>query len=287
MHKLIKFIFLLALLGYSTTGTGKQPAVEPLQALGEPHETRAQAVATYLGNEGILIEYDGSKVLFDPFFHNDYNIYQLVPEEVRSALFSGEPPYQDIDAIFVSHAHGDHFSAHDLVKYLQTFPGTLLIAPQQAIDTITASLDPGELADSLVPVNLAYRDPPIRASIGNISYDAVRIPHAGWPQRANISNLVFRVTLGGSITVVHMGDADPDDAHFSPLIDHWNAQATDTAFPPYWFLSSASGQFILSQRIAATTNIGLHVPVQVPPELQASGEKYFSTPGETYRFAPE
>ena len=37
------------------------------------------ATATYLANEAVLILVAEHKVLFDPFFHNDYGTYQLVP----------------------------------------------------------------------------------------------------------------------------------------------------------------------------------------------------------------
>ena len=129
-------------------------------------------------------------------------------------------------------------------------------------------------------IELEYKDEPKSMSLGNIKFDAVRIPHAGWPQRAGISNLVFRVTLNNATTVVHMGDADPNDVHFKPLIAHWNTQHTNTAFPPYWFMTSENGQLILKERINADHNIAVHVPMQVPDDLIKSGEKYFSTPGE-------
>ena len=68
--------------------------------------------------------------------------------------------------------------------------------------------------------------------------DAVRIPHAGWPSRADIENLVFRVPLknqGTSVTVMHLGDADPDADHYLQYKDHWQQRVSDTALPPYWF----------------------------------------------------
>jgi hypothetical protein len=57
----------------------------------------------------------------------------------------------------------------------------------------------------------------------------VRIPHAGWPGRADIENLVFRVTLKSqseSVTVMHMGDAD--DNHYLPYKSHWQKRISDT-----------------------------------------------------------
>ncbi len=49
----------------------------------------------------------------------------------------------------------------------------------------------------------------------------IRIPHAGWPERASVSNLVFRITLDNNVTIMHMGDADSNDEHFQPYKDYW------------------------------------------------------------------
>lgn len=241
--------------------------------------------AIYLGNEAILVEHKSRKILFDPFFHNDYNNYQLVPESIRQSLFKGEPPYHNIDAIFISHAHGDHFAAIDLQKFLLAFPGTKVIAPTQAIDQIKALSKTQEVNSSLIAVDLAYQDPPLTLSLPGIDIDAVRIPHAGWPQRAEVSNIVFRVSLEDELTVIHMGDADTDDVHFKPLMKHWNSKTVNAAFPPYWFLTTRSGQLALTTRIKAEQNVGVHVPIKVPTDLNQSGAKYFSQPGEILSFA--
>jgi mRNA degradation ribonuclease J1/J2 len=47
-----------------------------------------------------------------------------------------KPPFNDIDAIFISHAHEDHFSARDLENYLTRIPLGHFFTPQQAIDAI-------------------------------------------------------------------------------------------------------------------------------------------------------
>lgn len=242
--------------------------------------------AIYLGNEAVLVEHKNRKILFDPFFHNGFNTYQLVPKNIRQSLFKGEAPYHNIDAIFISHAHGDHFAAIDLHKFLITFPGTKVIAPTQAIDQIKALSKTGAVSKNLIAIDLAYQDPPITLSLPGINFDAVRIPHAGWPQRADVSNIVFRVSIEDELSVIHMGDADTDDAHFEPLIEHWDSKASNTAFPPYWFLTSRSGQLVLNTRINAEQNVGVHVPIKVPNDLRQSGAKYFSQPGEVLSLTP-
>jgi hypothetical protein len=70
-------------------------------------ETAAASKAIYLGNEAVLVEYKNRKNLFDPFFHNRFNTYQLVAQAIRQSLLKGEPPYHNVNAIFNRHAQGD------------------------------------------------------------------------------------------------------------------------------------------------------------------------------------
>ena len=53
--------------------------------------------AQYLGNEAILVssEVEDAKIniLFDPFFHQDFNVYTIVPDKMRKAIFAGKQSF--------------------------------------------------------------------------------------------------------------------------------------------------------------------------------------------------
>jgi len=245
---------------------------------GLAHES--DAIATYLGNEAVMIQNGESKIIFDPFFHNNYSHYQLVPEEIRQALFNNKAPYDNIDVIFISHAHGDHFAADDVLNYLTNHPSTKLIAPKQAIDKLMGLENSQAVKKQTIAIELQRGDKPKTIKLDMLLVEAVRIPHAGWPGRADVSNLVFRVTMNNNVTIMHMGDADPNDEHFKPYKDYWEKNHTNTAFPPYWFFTNEDGQMILDERINATNHIGIHVPIKVPIDLEITGEHYFSKPNE-------
>ncbi len=240
-----------------------------------------QAQVQYLGNTGLLVDYQDQQVLFDPFFHNHFDTYQLVPEATRKAIFAGQAPYDSVEMILVSHAHGDHFDAADLVKYLQGSPATRLVAPAQAVEQLKTQAGFQTISGQIHAIGLAYQDQPVELTVGGIVVEAVRIPHAGWPSRAEVSNLVYRVTLNNDITVMHMGDADPNDEHFKPLQQHWQKQNTNHAFPPYWFLLTPDGQTILTDRINSQHHTAVHVPVKVPQALKSQDGHYFIKPGTT------
>ncbi|WP_051275592.1 MBL fold metallo-hydrolase [Aestuariibacter salexigens] len=243
------------------------------------HQQGQHSDVHYLGNEGVIASHGEIKVMFDPFFHNTFGIYQAVPERLRQAVFAQTPPYNDIDAIVISHAHEDHFSADDVLAYLAQHHDVSLIAPQQAIEQLVTDPRFQVMKDRIYPISLAFGDTPISLSVGELAIEAVRIPHAGWPSRADVENLVFRIGLTQELTVMHLGDADPDVDHYLPVKEHWQKKRTDIAFPPYWFYYNLEGNAILDEYMNIENHVGVHVPTEPPKWLLNSGKAFFSEPG--------
>lgn len=250
-------------------------------ALGAWAHPDAPTEATYLGNEGIMVSDGETKILFDPLFPNGFGIYQLVPETIRTDLVSGVTPYDDIDAIFISHMHPDHFSVGEVIAYLDAHPDVQLFAPEQAVSWMREETENESIFERVTSVPLNRLDAPLTYQAGELSIDVVRIPHAGWPGRADVSNLVWRVTLADGATVMHLGDADPDNTHYAPHAAHWQKTRTDAAYPPYWFFTMGDGPELIKERLNIETATGVHVPIELPTDLFVSGADFFHTPGES------
>ena len=245
--------------------------------------------ARYMANEGLMVVQGETKVVFDPLFRNSYGQYQLLPKEMEDALFAGEPPFDGIDAVFVSHYHGDHFSPVDMLRLLVEQPGIRLYAPAQAVTVLRsiAGKQDEKVLDRVNTVELAYKDAPVTLEMEGLIIEAVRIPHSGWPNgRLDVENISWRVTLNETTTVLHMGDADPNDIHFERDSAYWDKRHTHMAFPPYWFFSSTQGPGILKNRIKPDHSVGIHVPVSISktPSLRPQALRdvdLFTEPGET------
>lgn len=243
------------------------------------HETHADA--TYMANEAVLVVQGETKIMFDPFFANGFNNYQLVPDAMKTKVMQQAAPFDGIDAILVSHVHGDHFDAGETVDYMKANTDVNVFISAQGAEQLRELIDDKSITDRIVPFALEEGDKPIKVTRGDITADAVRIPHSGWPSgRRNINNIVFRVTLDDGVTVMHMGDADVNDDHYAPYERHWREKHTHQAFPPYWFFGNEEGRTILTKRLKVGHSTGVHVPVKVPGGLARSDFDYFSKPGE-------
>ena len=245
----------------------------------------------YLGNEGVMIAHERVTVLFDPLFNESFGQYQLVPDAIRTAMFSAAPPFAHIDAVFVSHFHDDHFSPMDMLRMLRAHGETTLYAPAQAVAVMRRNAEAGDdpVLARISGLDLDYGDSPVTIRAGELTIEAVHVPHSGWPTaRTDVQNIAFRVTFGNDGTVLHLGDADPRLVHFSTQEDYWESRQIDLALPPYWFFSAEEGVDIVENYLNAAKAIGIHVPeaFRDPGNIPAalSNAELFTRPGESRAF---
>lgn len=258
-------------------------AVAFIFALAGAAHAHDDARAHYLGNEGVLIARGETKILVDAFYADSYGTYPLVPDDIREALLKGAAPYDGIDAVFVSHIHGDHFSPTPMLEFLRAQEAVRLYAPQQVVDALVeAGLD-AALSARVTAVDLNPEDAARTFSFGDIEIDVVSLPHAG--NRPDVQNYSWRVTLDEETTIIHFGDAGSVEENFARHKAHFAAKRHDAAFPPYWWYAEDSGRDILDAYIKAKRTIGIHVPAAAKgrgDETRAElGGDAFTDPGES------
>ena len=247
------------------------------------------AKAHYIANMGAMIERGDVKVLFDPLFRNDFDNYDLPPADIETALLAGDAPWDGVDAVFISHHHGDHFDPSTILELLRAQTAIELFAPEQAAAAIRQLVpNPGDPVHERIN-GLSLENGGVAADIelGSLLVEAVRIPHSGWPEyHPDVENLVFRVTLDEDTTVMHFGDAASVDEYYAGQSAHWRERHTHFAMPPYWFFLSPEGRQILEERIGASHTVGMHVPTSVPDEKperprEVRDVDLFTRPGES------
>jgi len=244
------------------------------------------ASAHYVGNEGVLVSRGKSKVIFDAFYADSYGQYTLVPDSIRAAMLAGTPPYDGIDAVFVSHAHGDHFSAAPAVAFMRAHKKVRMYASRQTHDALLAEVGKGDpLLSRVIAADIGPADAPRHFELKGLQIEVVSIPHAGGPSRSSVQNLSWRVTLDDSTTVIHFGDAGPVEADFERHAAHFAKRRAAAAFPPYWFLGDETGKAIIARYFNADQVVGIHVPASATGHGDEArkqlGGDVFTDPGES------
>ena len=73
---------------------------------------------TYVGNAGFLIKIGDKKILIDALFKGAAGTYEI-PLDIQQKLKLAQEPFDNVDLILVTHAHGDHVD-FDMVRQHMT-----------------------------------------------------------------------------------------------------------------------------------------------------------------------
>lgn len=208
---------------------------------------------TFIGNSGFLIAAGGRKVLIDAFFEGFPPGYTL-PANVRDLLVKAQPPFDHVDLILATHAHGDHFSAAMVRQYLQTCSDAVFVSTTQATSQLPGF---GERVIAADPVEAS----PVNLEANGILVEAVYMSH-GYPPNdpKEIFNNAYVVTLNGT-TFFHTGDiANLQDVEQYRLAD----KHIDMAFIQHFHLLDGGFRDLLKHDIAATYLFPIHYQFTEP-----------------------
>lgn len=238
--------------------------------------------ASAIRNEGAMVEVSDTKILFDPIYDNNFGDYHEITPDLASSITRGGAPYDNIDAVFITHAHGDHFSAEGLLQMLAAQPDLAVYAPGQAVDQMYASSAwQGRYADRVHAIDIELGET-ADLMLGHTNIQAFYIPHAGWPENhQTLQHYIYRVSFDGNGRVMHLGDASHDKNLYAPHDNRFSEGRTGIAFVPFWMLLDPAGREMIDAHLNADHVVGIHVPKNVPAGLIESGEDYFSILGET------
>ena len=180
---------------------------------------------TYIANEGFLVEMQNHKVMFDALFGGiNGNWCEQPSDSINNLMMNGITPFDNIDVIFVTHKHIDHFDPTLVVNFLMSHPGTKLVCPLQATEMIKENSDYKNIQSKIVSLDCTpYYDTLL--SINKINIRAMRFNHGSYfetdtttgelfDRHKNVDNMCYLVEVGG-INVFHTGDCSTSDTtHF-------------------------------------------------------------------------
>jgi len=228
----------------------------------------------FLAGEGFLISAGHSRVLVDALY--DLNVEDGKPprahdhldREGLSGLERAEKPFDGVDAVLVTHAHDDHFTAKCAAGYLKSngwavlagtaevttalleFPG---LSREEGERLLTADVKAGEVdtfvIDGITVYALGMRHTGCRAGPdatgGTMPDGSPCVSHVAW-----------LVETSGR-RILHLGDAKSSAEEFEQF--PWLAGiGIDVAFVPFWFIEGEEGIEIINRLIVPEAVVLMH-----------------------------
>ncbi len=250
----------LGLLLTVATATVLAQAPEPVAPPVSPPAPAATLDATYLANEGFMVEGGGVRVLVDALFGPGVTGYPVLPEATRAELERGAGPFAGVTVALASHHHPDHFDPGTVARFLVSNPEAVFVSTPQAVARLEQEV-PG--AESLRPRLRAVLPPAgqtERLEIGGAGITVLNLHHG--PRDPPVENLGFVVALG-RFRFLHFGDTEAKMDDFRPYLEL--LRGTDIALLPFWFLSSEWRVEMVRIEIAPRSIVVAHLPLPDAP----------------------
>ncbi len=151
---------------------------------------------TYVGNSGFLINIGDKKILIDALFKGFRGQYNL-PQKVQDKLTLAQAPFDDVDLILVTHAHGDHINPDMVRQHLKNNSKAIFVSTQQMVKALNG------FTDRCIAFN-PTKEKSERKVINGIRIETFYLPHG---TNSKIINIGFLVSVNG-VTFFQTGDAD-------------------------------------------------------------------------------
>ena len=211
-----------------------------------------------------MISCGHSKVLIDALF--DLSDEEGTPPRAHdhlspdgiARLASAREPFDMVDAVLVTHAHDDHFTAECTEKYMRSNGWAMLAGPEAVTEALSGyGMEDGERFIA-TDVSAGEVDTMI---IDGLTIYALGIRHTGCEAGAGadsrcMDHVAWLVETEGC-RIIHLGDAKADVEEFEQF--PWlPGLEIDIAFVPFWFIQQSGGADLISDLIAPKAVVLMH-----------------------------
>ena len=203
---------------------------EPLKGEEVPDQIvlEGDVEITFVRNDGFLIVSGDTKILIDALYTGDQE--WSAPQEVQELLVKGEPPFDEVDLVLVTHAHWDHFDAEAVGKHLENNLNAVFISTSEAVNSLKMAFPNLEGMQERVIAVQPEDGKRISLTANGIDIEVLNLHHGfDVPMRNN----GYLFTVGG-VKILHTGDwAGP---FFKARDYQLPNEGIDIAFMPHFYL---------------------------------------------------
>jgi len=186
---------------------------------------------TYIANEGVFIEYNGKHVFIDALHDEHSTFYEHTRKPYRLIMNNASAPFERIDLFLVTHVLGDHFDADLTIEFFEKHKETILVAPQQVLDTMYA--------------------------MDGITIQTFPLIYSTSKENNWLENMAYILDFDG-LKILHAGDAEFSPENLS-RIKKAIGKGVDYAILPDWFFEKKEDIAKVKRQIKAKKFIAAHV----------------------------
>jgi len=165
----------------------------------------------YIANEGFLLESNDIKVMIDALFNTGLDRYACPDSTLLSDMILGKPPFEEINYLFFTHNHPDHYNDSLTHVFMNEHPETTMICPAQVHDQLKDNHNLNEGLLNRIEVITPNSGQVINHRFENLSIVACRTRHS---DTYSIENIAYVIDFGGA-KVFHSGDS------WKEALDEW------------------------------------------------------------------
>ena len=211
---------------------------------------------TYIANEGFMIEFSDNKILIDALFNESSKwpgIYTVPSDQLLEKMETAKSPFNDLDLIFATHNHWDHFNPRSVIRCLKHNPKSFFISTPQAIDDMKREGEEFQkIREQVTSIDLDWLLS-TDMKVNNIELRIIRTHHSA--QHIEKQNQIYLINFGGK-KIFHEGDSDGKIETYQQL--NLINEEIDIAFIHDWFLWEPRGQTIIKEYIRPKHIILMH-----------------------------
>ena len=163
---------------------------------------------TYLQNDGVLISNGENQILIDAVVNvGSLGGWVQLGATEQAKILNAEAPYDQIDLILVTHAHGDHYGISAVTTHLNANPNTKFVAPPQVLSGFASS-------SQIININVPKFSRET-VTVNNITVDILSLRHfdAFGNDFSGVENYGYLIELDG-FKILHLGDVDMTSENF-------------------------------------------------------------------------
>ena len=196
---------------------------------------------TFIANAGFLLEAGDKKVAIDALLE-PWGGYQSLTVADVIKMENARWPFDEIDLVFVTHNHFDHYDVNVLEAYLDQNPDSIGLSTQGVAENLQVITgDKEDLLERMIGLKIRSGKS-TQMIIDGIGVELMNFPHGpGSPENLGV---IFSI---GGFRVFHTGDLDPDQT--LDVLAHYGLsdKKIDVAMVPAFWLSIERYQSFLAE----------------------------------------